>query len=186
MRLIVDDLLMLASADAGEVPIRRAPLYLEELVAECARAVRTLAAARDITVTVELPEEAPFVGDEALLHRLVLNLLDNAIKHSSAGASVALRLSVHGGGYRLEVADTGPGIPGELQPRIFEHFVRAGAARPYSASSTSGAGLGLSIARWIAEAHGGRLELLRSTAEGSAFVLTLPAEPSAAENRRTD
>lgn len=178
MRLIVDDLLLLASADAGEVPMRRAPLYLEELVAECARAVRSLAAARDIGVTVDVPEEAPFVGDEALLHRLVLNLVENAIKHSPPGASVTLHLSDSGNGYRFEVADTGPGIPDELQPRIFERFVRADAARSYSDSSTSGAGLGLSIARWIAEAHGGRLELLRSTAEGSAFVLMLPHDSS--------
>lgn len=176
MRLIVDDLLLLASADAGEVPMRRAPLYLEEVVADCARTVRALASARDVSLTLTLPDEAPFVGDEALLHRLVLNLVDNALKHSPAGASVTLHLGTDTSGYRLEVADTGSGIPLKLQPRIFERFVRADEARPYSDSNASGAGLGLSIARWIAEAHGGQLDLLRSSSAGSVFVLTLPAD----------
>ncbi len=174
MRLLVDDLFLLASADAGELPIRREPLYLDEVVGECARAVRALAERRRITVTLSTPEEAPLTGDEALLHRLILNLLDNAIKYSPPGAMVSLRLTVDGDLYRLEVADTGPGIPKDLQPLIFERFVRADAARSHDQNDTSGAGLGLSIARWIANAHGGQLELARASAEGSVFVLRLP------------
>lgn len=174
MRLIVDDLFLLASADAGEVPMRHEPLYLDEVVADCARVVRALAQSRGITVSLDLPEEAPFTGDEALLHRLVLNLLDNAIKYSPAGAGVTLRLSVASEQYRLEVADTGRGIPAEMQAHIFERFVRADAARTHDDTHTSGAGLGLSIARWIAGAHCGELNLARSSSEGSVFVVTLP------------
>ena len=174
MRLIVDDLFLLANADAGEIPVRHAPLYLDEVIADCARVVRALAESRGITVNLELIDEASFVGDEALLHRLVINLLDNAIKYSPSGATVTLRLTSDGDTYQLEVADTGPGIPPELQPHIFERFVRADAARSHSDTHTSGAGLGLSIARWIAEAHGGQLGIARSSSEGSVFVLSLP------------
>lgn len=175
MRLLVDDLFLLANADAGEIPMRLVPLYLDELVAECARAVRALAKNRGITFDLQLPGEAPFTGDEALLHRLVTNLLDNAIKYSAPGATVSLRLFCDDNAYRLVFEDTGPGIPAEVQPHIFDRFVRADAARSYDDSQANGAGLGLSIARWIAEAHGGRLELEHSSASGTVFVLTLPA-----------
>jgi heavy metal sensor kinase len=174
MRLIVDDLFLLASADAGEVPMRREPLYLADVVSDCARVVRALAQSRDIAVVLDLPEEAPFTGDEALLHRLVLNLIDNAIKYSPAGSEVTLRLGVAGNRYRLEVADSGPGIAAEVQPHIFERFVRADVARTHADTQTSGAGLGLSIARWVAGAHCGELYLERSSPAGSVFVLSLP------------
>ncbi len=174
MRRIVDDLLLLASADAGELPMRHELLYLDELIADCARSVRALAESRGITVTLEVPDEAPFTGDEALLHRLVVNLLDNAIKYSTEGATVTLRLTAERSRYMLEVEDTGPGIPADVLPRIFERFVRADAARSHDGTATSGTGLGLSIARCIAEAHGGYLDLARSSAEGSVFVLNLP------------
>jgi heavy metal sensor kinase len=174
MRLIVDDLFLLANADAGEVPIRHEPLYLDEVIADCARVVRALAQRREITVILDLPDDAPFVGDEALLHRLVLNLLDNAIKYSPAGSSVTLRLKCIDSWYELEVEDTGPGIPADVRPHVFERFVRADAARARTDTHTSGAGLGLSISRWIAEAHGGELEVARSSAAGSVFILRLP------------
>ena len=108
----------------------------------------------------------------------MLNLLDNAIKYSPAGAAVTVRLSRDERHYRLEVEDTGPGIPLEIHSRIFDRFVRADVARGHDNGDalTSGAGLGLSIARWIAEAHGGTLALERSSPEGSLFVLTLPIE----------
>lgn len=119
-------------------------------------------------------------GDEELLYRLVLNLLDNAIKYSGAGNTVTVRLGTDAAGFRMEVEDTGPGIPREVQPHIFERFVRASDARTHDGESvTSGAGLGLAIARWIAEAHGGRLELDRSDARGTTFSLRLPRGASA-------
>ncbi len=177
MRLIVDDLFLLASADAGEIPLRREPLYLEEIVAECVRAVRAQAECRQVELRLEAYGEASFTGDEGLLHRLVMNLLDNAIKYSPKGSTVVLRLIAWRNAHVFEVADTGIGIPESLQPYIFERFVRADAARSHDDTGTSGAGLGLSIARWIAEAHGGSLKLERSSPEGSLFVLTLPRQP---------
>jgi signal transduction histidine kinase len=183
LRRIVDDLFLLARADAGELPVRRDPLYLDEIVAECAREVRSLAEARGARLVIDAPVEAPYTGDEALLHRLVINLLDNAIKHSSLSATVAVRLTHSQGAdgrmYCLEVSNPGTPIPAELAPRIFDRFVRGDAARsrpdPDAAEAlTSGAGLGLSIARWIAAAHGATFELVRSDESGTVFRLCLP------------
>jgi signal transduction histidine kinase len=175
MRRLVDDLFLLARADAGELPVHREALYLDVIVSECARQVRSLAEARGVCVTVSAMPEAPAMGDEALLHRLVLNLLDNAIKHSPPESCASVGLDVAEREYVLWVEDTGPGIPEAVQPHVFERFVRADRARARDAETlTSGAGLGLAIAKWIAEAHGGRLELARSGPAGSRFVLRLP------------
>ena len=175
LRRIVDDLFLLARADAGELPVRHDPVYLDEIVNTVARELLSLAESRGIVLESDASVEVPAEGDEALLHRLLVNLVDNAIKYSHAGARVAVRLTVLAKDYRITVEDTGPGIPPDLHPRIFDRFVRADAARSHDGdSATSGAGLGLAIARWIAEAHGGTLELVRSSPQGSLFELRLP------------
>ncbi len=180
LRRIVDDLFLLARADAGELPVQRVRLYLDEVIADSARSVQSLAEARNVRMVVAPTVETVVEGDEQLLYRLVLNLLDNAIKFSGAGSTVTVRLVNDAAGLRVEVEDTGPGIPREVQPHIFERFVRASDARTHDGeSATSGAGLGLAIARWIAEAHGGRLELDRSDARGTTFSLRLPRNGSA-------
>lgn len=169
---VVEDLFTLARADAGQYRLVRQDFYLDELAAECCRAVRTLIAERGLTLLCDAPREMPFRGDEELLRRLLLNLLDNAIKNTPPGGSVAVACEHQANEYRVAVTDTGAGIPAEAQPHIFERFYRADKARTRSAG---GAGLGLAIARWIAEVHSGRLELLRSDETGSAFLATLPA-----------
>ena len=172
---IVDDLFLLARADAGHVPLRRAPLYLEEVVDGAARAVRAMAYERSVAIEVAPLEDSPFVGDADLLGRLLLNLLDNAIKYSPNGGNVTLSLKRIGREYRISVTDTGTGIPTEVQSQIFDRFFRVDKARAREeADQTSGAGLGLAIARWIAEAHRGRLELVRSDTRGSEFLVSLP------------
>jgi signal transduction histidine kinase len=129
-----------------------------------------------VRIDVNQLDESPFRGDADLLGRLVLNLLDNAIKHSPAAATVAVRLDRSNGAYELTVADRGAGIPLELQHRIFDRFYRVDSARSREdESATSGAGLGLSIARWIAEVHGGRLDLAESRPGHTEFRLILPA-----------
>ena len=174
---IVDDLFLLARADAGHLPLRREPLYLEEVVDTAARVVRTLAQERGVRIDIMPLDDSPFDGDADLLGRLMLNLLDNAIKHSPTGGTVTLSLVRVGHEYWIGVADEGPGIPRDAQGQIFERFFRADKARARdSATHTSGAGLGLAIGRWIAEAHGGRLELVRSDSSGSEFQVALPAE----------
>ncbi len=173
---IVEDLFTLARADAGQYPLSPHDFYLDELVADCTHTTRTLALAKRITLNCDAAQELPIHADEALLRRMILNLLDNAIKYTPEGGSVSVACRREGGEYALSIADTGPGIPVELQPHIFERFFRADKARTHAESDGGGAGLGLSIARWIAEAHHGRLELARSDATGSTFAAYLPAK----------
>ena len=177
---IVDDLLLLARADGGSVVARREPIYLEDLVHDMVRSVRPLADARRVQVELRDVIEAPFEGDADLLGRLLLNLLDNAIKHSPAGATVAVEMAQSAGQYEIAVIDAGEGIPADARERIFERFVRLDAARSRAEqTSTSGAGLGLAIARRIAEVHGGRLELAESRPGRTQFSVWLPARVSA-------
>ena len=145
---------------------------------------RTLALAKNIKLTCEATQELPVHADESLLRRMILNLLDNAIKYSSTNGSVSVACRISGKEYALSVTDTGSGIPLELQSRIFERFFHADRARSRSETDGSGAGLGLSIARWIAEAHLGRLELTRSDASGSTFTAFLPASARSNDMRR--
>ena len=174
---IVDDLFTLARADAGEVPVRPRAMYLDEVVTETTRAVASLAARDQIQVTVDAPEEMPYTGDEALLRRMLMNLLDNAVKYTPPGGRIRVSARRRGDTYRVAVSDTGPGIPPGDRERIFQRFHRLDQARlsgPAGEARESGAGLGLPIARWIAEAHGGRLLLAESTPAGSTFLAELP------------
>jgi heavy metal sensor kinase len=179
---IVEDLFTLTRADAGQYPLEPRDFYLDELVADCTHATRTLALAKRISLTSEVPEELPIRADEGLLRRMILNLLDNAIKYTPAGGRIVVTCRRIDSEYELSVTDTGQGIPAELQQRIFERFFRADNARTHAETDGGGAGLGLSIARWIAEAHQGRLVLARSDSSGSTFAAFLPAAVSAASS----
>ena len=172
MGRIVDDMLTLARADAGEIPIERAPVYLDEVVADAARTAKPLAEQRGVALDLEpSPEAIEVVGDEDLLRRAVLNLVDNAIKYTEPGGTVRARAVCDSGGARVEIEDTGPGIAPADRERIFERFYRIDKARSRDAG---GAGLGLSIVRWAAEAHGGRVDLASEPGAGSRFSLVLP------------
>ena len=173
---IVEDLFTLTRADAGQYPLSPQEFYLDELVADCTHAARSLALAKQITLTCEVPEELPIRADEALLRRMILNLLDNAIKYTPAAGRVTVTCERGGNEYALGVTDSGPGIPADLQQRVFERFFRVDKARTRTENDGGGAGLGLSIARWIAEAHHGRLILARSDSSGSTFTALLPAQ----------
>lgn len=187
---IVDDLFTLARADAGQYPLRPRDFYLEEVAAECVRAARSMAAARGITLSYQPDGEMPIHGDEALVRRLAMNLLDNAIKFTPEGGKIDVACRRAGSEYSLTVRDSGPGIPAEAREKIFERFFRLDPARTQdrrapetaetAAPAATGAGLGLAIARWIAEAHHGRLILMRSDASGSTFAAFLPANGDAA------
>jgi signal transduction histidine kinase len=166
---VVDDMFLLALADVDGRPLVQRHLYLDEVVAECARAAGVLAESRGISVTLESPEGVQVRGDEELLRRMVMNLLDNGIRYSPDSGRVEMTIDAEGDRVTLSVQDSGPGIPASAQEQVFERFVRLETARP-----TSGGGLGLPIARWIAEQHGGALEL-ESTSDGCRFVVTLPA-----------
>jgi two-component system OmpR family sensor kinase len=172
---IVDDLFLLARADAGQQPLRPGELYLDELAGECVRAMRSLAARRGVALSCRAEGELSYRGDEPLLHRLLLNLLDNAVKYSRTGGEVRLEVARRDGGYVMRVTDAGPPIDADAAERIFERFWRVDRSRSRAAdSATGGAGLGLPIARWVAEAHGGSLRLARSTTDGNEFEVFLP------------
>jgi heavy metal sensor kinase len=183
---IVEDLFMLARADAGQYKLTSKEFYLDELAGEVTRAVRTLVADSGLTLQLDAAEEMPFRGDENLMHRLLLNLVGNAIKYTPRGGAVTVLCKLDGKRYIITVSDTGVGVPAEAQPHIFDRFYRADSARSRAedddAGLTSGAGLGLSIARWIAQANDGTLQLLHSSDAGSAFQLNLPAPQGRAKN----
>jgi len=174
---IVDDMFTLSRADAGQYPVNLRELYLDELAAECVQSMRTLAAAKSVTLSPESDGELAAVADESLLARLIVNLVDNAIKYTPAGGSVTVTTAQTPAGPQLTVRDNGPGIAQEFHSRIFERFFRADQSRTRSGNAGGGAGLGLSIAKWIAEAHGGSLVLTRSDGSGTVFTLHLPATP---------
>ena len=131
------------------------------------------ASERQIVMTSDAPVAAFVRGDEALLRRTIVNLLHNAIVYTPVGGRVGLKLNVNGETVELRVWDSGPGIAPEDRARVFERFVRLDPAR-----GGGGAGLGLAIARWIVDAHGGSLLLEKSGAGGSVFLLRLPARPA--------
>jgi len=174
LKQIVENLFTLTRADIGQFPLTPTNFYLDELASDCVHNFRALAQAKQISLKCEAQSELLVVADEALLRRMFANLLDNAIKYTAAGGVVSVSSARSGSFYAISFSDSGPGIPTELQPRIFERFFRADKSRTSLDSATGGAGLGLAICRWIAEAHHGRLELTRSDSTGSTFTVLLP------------
>jgi two-component system OmpR family sensor kinase len=173
---IVDDMFTLTRADAGQYPVTPREFYLDELAADCVQSLRSLAAAKSISLLLNAEPELSLLGDESLLRRLLLNLLDNSIKYSGTGGAVSLTTRSVADIATISVADNGTGIPADLQPRIFERFFRGDQARSRS-NPHGGAGLGLSIAKWIAEAHHGSLELTHSGPAGTVFTARIPKSP---------
>ena len=176
---IVEDMFTLARADAGHRELTPTDFYLDELVAETARAAEVLAKNKNIHIEAQQGSEALYRGDEGLLRQMLLNLLDNAIRHTPGGGQVMITLAQNNAAFEINVSDTGRGIPPEAQPHIFERFFRVDKARARTEQATGGgAGLGLSIARWVAEAHQGQLALRHSDASGTSFTVTLPLRQS--------
>ena len=170
---LVDDLFLLARADAGEYPVRRNAVDLSEMTLDCIEAMRVLACVRGIRVTASPglgSVESPCLADEELLRRMLVNLVENAIAHTPDQGVVEVGLAVDERSYVLSVTDGGDGVPPADRSRVFERFYRVeGDAN----ASGNGAGLGLAISRWIAEAHGGSLHL--ADGPGCTFVARLPA-----------
>jgi signal transduction histidine kinase len=172
---IVRDLFLLARSDAGDVPLKREPLYIGEVVAQTVRGYRTVAAERHVALVADCDTQLVVEGDDDLLQRMVGNVVENAIRHAPDETTVRIRCSAASGLARVEVEDSGAGVPEPLREKIFERFFRADESRPVTTlQAGSGAGLGLPIARWIASAHDGALWLERSDAGGSLFVITMP------------
>ncbi|MFZ1702638.1 MAG: ATP-binding protein [Pyrinomonadaceae bacterium] len=167
---IVDDLFTLARADSGNFTANFSQVYLDELAGECVRSVRTLADKRNISINYAA-ENMLVSGDESLLLRLLMNLLDNAIKYNHTGGSISIIV----GKDQISITNTGPEIPTDEQGLIFERFYRIDKGRSRSKlSTTSGVGLGLSISQWIAELHRAKLALTSSINGENTFTLSFP------------
>jgi two-component system, OmpR family, sensor kinase len=167
---LVDDMLVLARADAGGYPLRCVDFFVDDAVDACLRAVGVLAAARRVAVAASGATDVVLHADPELIQRLLVNLLQNAVQHTPPGGAVTLSVSLHEADVSIAVSDSGSGIPPEQVDRIFERFVQLDPSR-----RGDGAGLGLTIARWIAEAHGGTLSVVSTAPGGATFRLTLPA-----------
>jgi signal transduction histidine kinase len=171
---LVADLLALARADAG-VPLKRARVDLDSIVLDTVATARTLA--RGQQVTLDAFEPVQVHGDEDRLKQMFLILLDNALKYTPAGGTVAigLHLAPHEAGHtdavELTVRDTGVGIPESDLPHVFERFYRADPAR---SRDPGGTGLGLPIAKWIAQQHGGRIDIASRPREGTTVTVWVP------------
>jgi signal transduction histidine kinase len=163
----------LARADSGGIVIESEEMYLDEVLGDAAKTISVLAKKRDIHLEVPALQEAPYRGDESLLRQMFINLLDNAVKYTPEGGFVRVLVERQESEYRVIISDTGVGIPVEAQPYIFDRFFRADTSRTQT-MDVNGAGLGLSIARWIAEVHKGCLKLQHSDSTGTTFSISLP------------
>jgi two-component system OmpR family sensor kinase len=169
MGRLIADLLLLARADAGRLPAHRS-VDLAEVAGDAAAEVAPLMGDRELVVDNEKPLRVEGSRDE--LHRMVLNLLDNAIRHTPRGSCVELRLCEDGGDAVVEVADDGPGIPEAMRSQVFDRFVRG--TGPADTARGTGTGLGLAIVSAVADSHGGSVEARESRSGGALFVARIP------------
>lgn len=172
---LIEDLMLLARADAGADGMVREPINVAECLRDACAEVRVLAEYKGVCLEASEPKECTISGDEQAIRRLFLILLDNAIKYTTSGGKIRVNLTVDAAASKstalVEVRDTGIGIPADDLPHIFERFYRAAKDR---SRTTGGAGLGLSIARWIAERHNGEIRAESTPGAGSVFRVRLP------------
>jgi heavy metal sensor kinase len=170
---IVEDLFILARhpVDAPAALLKE-PLSLNEVVRDCARAAQVLAVRKGVRLKTENDAVSIVLnGDEELLKRMVLNLLDNAVKYTHPGGEVSIAVGRQNGNALIVVRDTGIGIPKVDQLHVFDRFYRVDKAR---SRALGGAGLGLSIVQWIVDAHEGKIEVQSTPGRGTAFTVELP------------
>lgn len=173
MRL-VGDLLLLAQAETGNLPMAHDPVDVDTVLLEVFQQGRVLAQDH-LTLAMGDWDQAQVVGDRDRLKQLFLNLVANAVQYTPSGGRVTLSLRLVGEWTHISVTDTGPGIPAEEIPHLFERFYRMDRSR--ARKPRTGAGLGLSIAYWIAHNHGGRIEVASELGKGTTFSVWLPLAP---------
>ncbi len=170
---IVEDLFILARQPIeSHTPLVKEPIALDEVVSDCARAAQVLAVRKGVRLKLE-NESASITlnGDEEMIKRMILNLLDNAVKYTPEGGEISLALGRQNGNAEIVVSDSGIGISDDDQQRVFDRFYRVDKAR---SRALGGAGLGLSIVRCIVEAHGGVVRIESTPRRGSTFTVSLP------------
>ncbi len=173
---LVESLLAIARADAGQIRLAPVGIVVLPFVREVAAVIEVLAEERGQHLSVEGDGAARVHADPGILRQILINLLDNAIKYSPPGGAIAVRVTATAGIVAIEVQDSGPGIPAAHRDRVFDRFYRVDEGRSRDAG---GAGLGLAIAKWGAEVHGGRMELVCPSPSGCLFRLIVPADRDA-------
>ena len=171
MTRMVQDLLLLAQAETGKLPLAQETVELDTLMLEVYRQAKVLANDK-IAIKIGREDQARVTGDRDRLKQVILNLVANAIEHTDNEGEIRLDLLCNGVSARLSVSDTGQGIPSEDLPHIFERFYRRDPSR--TRRSGGGAGLGLSIAYWITRSHDGTIEVKSKEEQGSTFTIVLP------------
>jgi len=173
---LLEGVLLLASGGAQEGAIEMTSVQLEQIISDSAHALDRIAQTHRVALSCNTDGPMPMRGNGELLRRMLLNLADNAIKFCEPGGWVRIDARRNDSKYVIRVSDNGRGIPTGAQDKIFDRFFRADDARSHNGErETDGAGLGLPIARWIAQLHGGELRLLSSSPSGSVFEAELPA-----------
>lgn len=170
LKRLIDQLLTLARAESGQIPLERSRVALAPLAASIVEQLEPVAQAQGLSLSVELDAEPLVEGDAAWLERLLLNLLDNAFKFTPRGGRVRVRVSDTGAAARIEVHDSGIGMPPDVLPHVFERFYRADPAR---SPGSVGAGLGLSLVKWIVDRHHGSITATSAAGAGSTFTVDL-------------
>jgi heavy metal sensor kinase len=170
LKRLIEQILTLARAESGQIPLTFTRLDVGELAAALVEQLEPVAQARGIELACDRTAGAVVLGDEEWLRRLLINLLDNALKFTHEGGRVTVRVTRAGGTVAIEVRDTGVGIAPEDRPHVFERFFRSDPSR---SSTTEGAGLGLSLVEWIVERHGGAITVESDPGEGTVFRISL-------------
>lgn len=168
---MVGDLLLLAQAESGRLPLALAPVELDTVLMEVFQQMRVLAGEK-IQLKITEIDQIQVVGDRDRLKQVLLNLVGNAVQYTPAGGTVSMALRQNGEQAQVVINDSGPGIAPADLPHIFERFYRGEKSR--KRSQGTGFGLGLSIAYWIARAHGGTIEVTSQEGKGSTFCVWLP------------
>jgi heavy metal sensor kinase len=173
---IVDGLTLLAKADAGQITLTLEPVRLDELVRDNFADAQILAEPQGIRVELAACEEITVRGDRHRLRQLLLNLADNAVKYNQPQGRVTISLRRAGGTAEFTIANSGPGIPPELLPRVFDRFFRGD---PAHSPAVDGCGLGLSIVQWIVSAHNGTIKIESALEKPTTVTVRLPLDSTA-------
>lgn len=169
---LIDDLQELSLAEADELKLVLQAEDIRELIRQAVAAVEAKKKAKGLSLAVELPERLPPASiDSRRIGEVLRNLLENAVAHTGKGGSITIKAKQRDNWLEVSVADTGEGIPAEELPNIFERFYRVDKSR---ARATGGSGLGLTIAKRLVEAHGGKIEVQSEPGKGSRFAFTVP------------
>jgi signal transduction histidine kinase len=168
---IVDSLTLLAKADAGLIKLALAPVRFDELVRDCFDDTQILAHTAAIRVELTNRQEITVNGDAHRLRQLLLNLADNAVKYNQPSGSISMSLRRTGDVAELNISNTGPGVPPEKLPRVFDRFFRGD---PAHSAAVEGSGLGLSIAQWIVSAHNGTIQMTSEPSKLTTVIVRLP------------